>query len=177
MVVATTRIFLILAIVTSALLSGADVDRELIATPAWHQVGVAAWGDFSQRVALGNGRMLYPLEAVGSLLLALTAAFRLHFERSAPRVVHVLLDAAALLVLGVQVFTGKAASILIGVISMRDPAALQRAFEAFRYWGNLRGVCQLLALAAQAAALAVLCRNEKPTHPFFMRGQGLGNAR
>jgi hypothetical protein len=43
---------------------------------------------------------------------------------------------------------------------LSEPTVLQRAFEGFWYWGNLRAVCQVSAFLAQLAALAMLlCGN------------------
>lgn len=96
----TTRVVLILAIVTSGVLAGMNLDRALVAMPAWHQVGASAWADFSRHADLGNGRTLYPLEAFGSLLFALITAWRFHLDRNAPRSANILLDTAVLLLVG-----------------------------------------------------------------------------
>ena len=39
-----------------------------------------------------------------------------------------------------------------------DPAALQRAFDGFERWGNVRAVFQVLAFLANVWALAALAR-------------------
>lgn len=158
----TTRVLLILAIVTSGFLAGANVDRALVAMPAWHQVGAIAWADFSRHADLGNGRTLYPLEAFGSLFLTLAAALRFHLDRSTPRAAKVFLDAAVPLLIGGLIFTAKAAPIMLGISGPSDLPALQHAFEGFLYWGNLRGACQVLAFVIQTATLAVLWRKDNP---------------
>lgn len=157
-----TRIILILAILTSGFLAGTNVDRALVAMPAWHQVGPIAWADFSRHADLASGRILYPLEAFGSLLLTLATAVRFHLDRSTPRAAKVLLDAAASLSIGGLVFTAKAAPIMLGISGVSDPSALQHAFEGFWYWGNLRGACQVLSFVIQTATLAVLWRKDSP---------------
>lgn len=157
-----TRVFLVLAIVTSGFLAGLNIDRALVAMPAWHQVGANAWAEFSHHADLGNGRILYPLEAFGSLLLTLAAAIGFHIDRRVPRAATVLLDAAVLFLIGGLAFTAKAAPVMLDIEHMSDPAALQHAFEEFWYWGNLRGACQLLAFIAQTAALGMLWRRDDP---------------
>jgi hypothetical protein len=47
----------------------------------------------------------------------------------------------------------------LGIRHTCDPVALQRAFEAFHYWDNIRGICQVLAFVAELWALAVLTGN------------------
>jgi hypothetical protein len=67
---------------------------------------------------------------------------------------------AVLLAMGGLVLTIKAAPIMLGIRSLSEPTALQRAFEGFWYWGNLRAECQVSAFLAQLAALAMLlCGN------------------
>jgi hypothetical protein len=63
--------------------------------------------------------------------------------------------AAILSILGL-VLTLKAAPIMLSIRDMSDPGALRGAFEAFHYWGNMRGVCQVLAFVAQVWALTVV---------------------
>jgi hypothetical protein len=157
-----TRVFLVLAIVTSGFLAGLNIDRALVAMPAWHQVGANDWGEFSRHADLGNGRILYPLEAFGALLLTLVATIGYHIDRRVPRAATVLLDTAVLLLIGGLVFTAKAAPVMLSIEHMSDPGALQHAFEEFWYWGNLRGTCQVLAFIAQTAALGMLWRCDNP---------------
>ena len=48
----TTRIALILATLVSGLLAGFNLDRALVAMPAWNAVGAVAWAEFSRRADL-----------------------------------------------------------------------------------------------------------------------------
>jgi hypothetical protein len=56
------------------------------------------------------------------------------------------------------VITLKAAPIMLGVRDISDAAALQLAFDGFHFWGNIRGVCQVLVFVAQLWTVAVLLR-------------------
>ena len=60
-----TRNLLIAATLVGGLLAGADVDRALVAMRAWQQVGPEAWAAFCQHADLGNGLVLYRVEAFG----------------------------------------------------------------------------------------------------------------
>jgi len=151
-----TRSLLIAATLVSGWLAGGNVDRALVAMPAWQDVGAVAWAEFSRRADLGNGRFLYPLEALGGALLTLAAAISIHFERSARRAVALALYAAVLFAAAGLALTIKAAPIMLSIRDVTDSATLQRAFEGFWYWGNIRGACQVLAFAAQLLALAFL---------------------
>lgn len=153
-----TRLVLVFAIVSSGFLAGLNFDRTLVVMPAWHQAGANAWAVFSRHADLGNGRILYPLEGFGSLLLAVAAGIGIHADRNAPRAAAILLDLAVLLLVGGLVLTAKAAPVMLGIQYMSDPAMLQHAFEEFWYWGNWRGACQLMAFIVQTATLGVLSR-------------------
>src|SRR5438105_5051199 len=67
------RFWLFAATLLSGLLAGADLDRALVAMPAWQTAGPEAWAVFSRNADLGNGLVLYPLEAIGGALLILVA--------------------------------------------------------------------------------------------------------
>lgn len=155
---ATTRILLILATLIAGLLAGSNVDRAFVAMPAWQQIGALAWAEFSRHADLGNGLILYPIEAIGGALLTIAAAIMVHFDRSSSRAAAVLIYAAALFALGGLVLTVKAAPMMLGIRGLSELGALQRSFEEFWYWGNLRAACQVFAFLLQLAALAVLLR-------------------
>jgi hypothetical protein len=53
-----TRILLVLALLFSGLLAGGNIDRAFVTMPAWQQVGVTAWAEFSRCADLGNGLVL-----------------------------------------------------------------------------------------------------------------------
>jgi hypothetical protein len=157
-----TRTLTIIAVVFAGLLAGKDIDHALVAMPAWRQLDATAWAQFSRHADLGNGLILYPLEAFGGALFALAAALRAYFDRGVPHAARVLLYAAVALAVGGLVLTFKAAPIMLGIRGLNDPAALQAAFAAFWYWGNLRAVCQVLSFIALLAALAIMLRGVKP---------------
>jgi len=155
---ATTRGLLIAAAVFGGVLAGGNIDRALVAMPAWERVGTQGWAEFSRYADLGNGLFLYPIEAIGGALLVLAAAISFHFDRTAPPQAAVPLYAAVLLALAGLVLTLKAAPIMLGIRDMSDPAGLQASFEGFRFWGNLRGACQVTTFLLEVWALGVLPR-------------------
>jgi hypothetical protein len=155
---ATTRVLMIAATFASGLLAGGNIDRALVAMPAWKQVGAVGWAEFSRHADLGNGLLLYPIEAIGGALLTLAAAASYHFDGAVRRAVAIPLWAAVAFSLGGLVLTLEAAPIMLGVGKADDPAALQAAFEGFRSWGNIRGVCQVFQFAALTVAMGMLSR-------------------
>jgi hypothetical protein len=148
-----SRFILLLAILFSGTLAGGNIDRTFVAMPAWQLTGAMTWADFSRHADLGNGLILYPLEAIGSGLLTLIAAIGFHRDGTAPRRVLVPLYLAAFLAACGLVLTLKAAPIMLGIRRVSDPERLQKAFDAFWYWGNIRAACQISAFLALLAAL------------------------
>jgi hypothetical protein len=146
---------LIGATVLGGLLAGSNFDRALLAMPAWRRLGPTAWTDFSRHADLGNGLILYPVEAIGAALLTIAAAISIHFD-DAPALATWILNVAVVLAIGGLLLTVKAAPIMLGIRETTDPDKLRRAFDGFHYWGNLRAICQVLAFPALVLALAAL---------------------
>jgi hypothetical protein len=154
MISSRTRHLLIAAAVMGGLLAGADLDREVVAMPAWQRIGAEAWATFSRHADLGNGLVLYPVVAIGSFLLTLAATVSLHLDRAASGRIAFTLYGASLLAAAGLLCTLKAAPIMLGIAQLDDPAALRQAFEGFRHWGSVRAVYQVLAFLAAVWALA-----------------------
>jgi hypothetical protein len=161
MISARTSALLIAATVLSGLLAGGDLDRAIVAMPAWEQVGAPAWAEFSRHADLGNGLVLYPLEAIGAFLLILLATVSLYRDRAVKTLVMLPLCAAAVVATAGLLCTLKAAPIMLSVGHLSEPAALQQAFDGFRFWGDLRGMAQVLAFFATVWALAGARRSTK----------------
>jgi hypothetical protein len=128
MISARTRALLIAATVLSGLLAGGNLDRAIVAMPAWQQVGAPAWAEFSRHADLGNGLILYPLEAIGALLLILLATVSLYRDRAVKTPVMLPLCGAAVLATAGLICTLKAAPIMLSVGHLTEPAALRQAF-------------------------------------------------
>jgi hypothetical protein len=152
----TTRNLLVAATLVGGLLAGGDADRELVAMPAWQQVGPEGWAAFSRHADLGNGLLLYPLEAIGGTLLILGAALSMRRNQTAPRAAVVAIWTASVLALFGLALTLKAAPTMLGIKATADPQALRAAFEGFHFWGGLRSVCQVLAFFVMLLALGAL---------------------
>lgn len=153
---AIARIVLILAILFSGALAGGNIDRALVAMPAWQETGAVPWANFSRHADLGGGLVLYPVEAIGGALSILAAAIAFRFDQTTSRRVLVPICLALLFAAGGLLLTLKAAPIMLGINSDSEPAQLQQAFEGFWYWGNLRAVCQIAAFVALLLALPML---------------------
>jgi hypothetical protein len=153
---AVTRALIIGTIVVGAF-GGAMVDRAIVATPAWGQLGPEAWATYSRYADLGNGRIVYSIYGIGLAVLAIAAAISYRFDRDAPRRAGTPIYLAALGAIGVIATTIKAAPIMLGVPDLDTKVvALQDAFDQFTFWGlYIRGALGALALLASIWALAV----------------------
>jgi hypothetical protein len=155
-----TRAMIIGSIVIGAF-GGAIVDRAIVATPAWRELGAPAWAAYSRHADLGNGVVVYAIYSVGLAVLAIAAAISYRFDRGAPRSAGPPIYLAALSAIGVIASTIKAAPIMLGVPDLgNDVAALQDAFDQFTFWGlYIRGALATLALLASVWALAVYSKD------------------
>jgi len=156
-----TLSFVVAATAVSGLLAGTNIDGLIVQMPAWGQVGALAWATYSREADLGNGLVLYPLEAIGGALLTVCAAVAFYFDRTAPRSATIPIYAAVVLVLGGLLATTQAAPYMLSLREIgNDPAALQRAFDGFNRWGMVRAVFQILAFGANLWALVSVLRSK-----------------
>lgn len=150
---------------------GASFGRTIVEMPAWRHVGVAAWAAFSRAADLGNGKIVYAVEGIGSALLTLAAAICFRLSRTRPRSIAIPVYGAVLMKIGVLLVTTQAAPIMLSVPGLGDdPVALQRAFDAFDRWGNLRAVFVALGYFATLWALVAIVRISSGSGKGFLRG-------
>src|SRR5439155_6173384 len=69
------RVLAVVSTVLGGLLAGATIDRAIVGYPAWRRLGVVAWAQYSRNADLGNGRFVYPVLAIGAVVLSFIAAF------------------------------------------------------------------------------------------------------
>ena len=149
---------LIAATLLHGFLAGGNVERALVHMPAWRKLGPRAWAAFSRQADLGRGLVLYPLEAILGASLAVAAAIAFQFDPNAARAAALPLYLGAALALAGLLATTQAAPKMLSLRRLADDdlPGLQRAFDGFERWGNLRAVFQVLAFLANVWALAVL---------------------
>jgi len=149
--------FLVAALVVGGL--GASFGRTLIENPAWRQVGVKAWAEFSRAADLGNGEIVYPIEGIGGALLIVAAAISFRMSPRRPLSAAIPIYGAVLMKICVLLVTTQAAPIMLSVARIGDdPAVLQRAFDGFARWGNVRAVFVFLGYCADVWALVAILR-------------------
>lgn len=150
-----TRLLFAAAVVLSGVLAGGVIDRVIVGGPAWHELGAEAWAQYSRHADLGSGLVAYPIKGIGATLLIIAAAVSCYLESiRQPGVTIPLYCAVAFSVAGL-LLTIKAAPIMLGLPTLQDAAAIERAFDEFFVWGlYLRGSVDTLAFCAVALALS-----------------------
>jgi hypothetical protein len=136
------------------------LDRALVATPAWRELGVQAWADYSRHADLGIGDIVYPIGGIWLWALVFAAAVSHRVDHSAPRAAELPIYLAALSSVGAIITTIIAAPIMQGVGSLgNDPVGLHSAFARFTLWGvYIRGVFFTLSFLCTIWALVVTSR-------------------
>jgi hypothetical protein len=154
---------LIIAAIVVVGLFGSFLDRALVATPAWRDLGVQAWADYSRHADLHNGLIVYPIGAIPCWVLVFAAVLAYRLDRSAPQQAGVPIYLAALGALGAIVTTIVAAPVMMHVNQLSDTntAALRDAFETFTLWGvYVRGACFAAIFVCLVWALVTLFRHQ-----------------
>jgi hypothetical protein len=141
-------------------LFGWPLDRALVATPAWRELGVDAWASYSRHADLGAGDVVYPIAAGMLWLLVLAAAVTYRLDSSAPRSAGPPIYLAAVSTLGAIATTVVAAPTIQSVGRLGDDSAgLNHAFETFTFWGvYVRGACFVLIFVSTVWALVAMWR-------------------
>jgi hypothetical protein len=157
-----TRIVLWLAIaatIVNGLLAGGNVDRAIVARPAWSQIGFAAWADYSRHADLGNGQWFYPMMALGGTLLSVLAAVFFFINGRMPRRASwpIVLAAASMIVCLPISFIAAPFIQSLRHIGDQDVAALSRAFMGSFLWGRFQMALHVLGFFANIWSVVALC--------------------
>ncbi len=160
MITRRTWWLVIAATLVNSFLAAGNVNRAIVDMPAWQQTGPLAWAAFSRHADLATTAMiLYPFEAFVGTLLSIAAAISFRRDRVARRWASVLVYGAALMGIGGLLATTQAAPVMLSVRDLGENAvALQQALNAFQFWGNVRGVFQVLAFIANLFSLVAISR-------------------
>jgi hypothetical protein len=152
---------LVVAATMTGGLFGSLPDRALVATPAWRQLGVQAWADYSRHADLGTGNIVYPIGGILWWALIFAAVVSYRTDCSASRAAGLPIYLAALSSVGAIIATIIAAPTMQRVGSLgNDSAALQSAFDRFTLWGiYVRGAFFAVTFACTVWALVVICRD------------------
>ena len=147
------------ATIVNGLLAGGNVDRAIVARPAWSQIGLAAWADYSRHADLGNGQWFYPMMALGGTLLSLLAAVLfLSNSRMPRRASWPMLSAAAFMIVCLPI-SFRAAPFIQSLrhLGNQDVALLSRAFIGSFFWGRFQMALHVAGFFANIWSIAAFC--------------------
>jgi hypothetical protein len=139
------QLLLAAATVLTGLLAGETVDRLIVGFPAWQQVDILTWAEYSRNADLGNGVFVYPIEGIGSFLLLMTASVLLFRTKIIDRSYVVPVHLASVFAASALILTFFAAPFMLSIKNISDPASLQYAFNRFFYWSTFRGISLVLS--------------------------------
>jgi hypothetical protein len=152
--IAITRFLIVIACLMGGALAGGDVYRYIIEVPAWRHLNIDSWQKYSEHADLGNGLVLFPIEAIGSAIPLIVASI-IFLRNSTFKFSTWLLHLSTLFALIGLVFTFFAAPLMLNLPNIHDNDALiQETFNKFHFWGTLRAVAQLLSFFFSVLALA-----------------------
>lgn len=160
-----TLLLITIAGFTNGLLAGGNVDRLLVATPAWEDIGLKSWADFSRVADLGHGQIFYPVMALGSTTLAVLAAIIVIWKPSFPRGAFLPVALSAVFMIFALPFSLKAVPFMQSLRGIHDDdlIALARAFSGVHFYGQFQGYFHVFAFCAQLWAIAAMARSSDPT--------------
>jgi hypothetical protein len=163
--ISVTAMLIIAATVVSGLFSF-GLDRALVATDAWRDLGVQAWAEYSRHADLQNGLVVYPICAILCWALVFAVALAHRLDRSAPRQAGMPIYLAATGAVGTIVTTIVAAPVMLHVGRLTDTAALHDAFETFTLWGvYVRSACFAVIFVCLVWALVAYFRHQPTQQP------------
>jgi hypothetical protein len=157
---------LIIAATVVVGLFGSLLDRAAVATPAWRDLGVQAWANYSRHADLHNGLIVYSIGGISCWALVFAAALAYRLDRSAPRQAGLPIYLAAVAAIGAIVTTIVAAPVMmhVGQLSDTDTSALHNSFETFTLWGvYVRGICFAAIFVCLVWALVTYFRYQPAT--------------
>jgi hypothetical protein len=147
--IARLQFLVAIACILSGLLAGGDVYRYIIEVPSWRHLNLTGWAEYSRHADLGNGIILFPVEAIGSTIFLIAASILVLVNKSELRTVSIPVHIASFFALAGIVLTFFAAPLMLSLRTINnDPEFLRQVFTRFHFWGLLRAVAQVLSFFA-----------------------------
>lgn len=165
------RRLLVAGVVANALLVGAAGDQVIKQLPARHQIGVAAFSDYSQAADLSNGVPWYATLGIGAAVLTIFAVIAGVWVRPRRRALTAPLVVALVGTVAHSALTAVAAPLNFSQRdAVGDMAELTAIFDRFEQLTILRGALQAIVLAALVWALARSTGQPEHRQPPARRG-------
>jgi hypothetical protein len=159
----TTNCLAVGATLFGGLLAGVTANRALVQMPAWENVGVIPWANFTRAENLGRGVIFYPAIGLAALLLTAAAAIAFRFDRAARGSRGFPIYSAVALAIAWAVVTR---SVLVPAMfglkaAGNNPAELQRIFLMVARWSAINDALHLLTFGLNLWALTEILASPK----------------
>lgn len=150
---------IIAATILSGFLAGTTVDRFVVEFPAFKQLDISFWANYSRHADLGNGLFLYPAEGIGTFILLLASSIVILYNRGLYKNEAGPVHTAMLLSFAGIFFTAFAAPAMLSLKTIdNNTVLLQHAFDTFYFWSAWRAIAQVLCFFACVWALGKISR-------------------
>jgi len=143
-----TSWLLVLAVIDGGIIAGVSFDVALVKLLTRRRIGPVAYARFARGSDLGNGKVVYPVLGVLTLLLVVAATITAWVKHEPAAVMTPLLLALAFTVLH-SLCTAKAAPIMLSLAKAPDESKLlEQKLDRFAFWHSFRAVFQVAAFVA-----------------------------
>lgn len=161
MVSSVTKALVVGATFFGGILAGVTANRSLVQMPAWEEIGLIPWANFTRAENAGVGAIFYPVLGLLAILFTFAAAAAFRFDRATSGWPRRAIYSSALLTVAWAVVTR--ALLVPAMFSIRtarnDVVKLQQIFLTVERWSAVNDVLHVhtfsLNLLALAAALSV----------------------
>ena len=149
-------ILVLLNTILSGIIAGVSFDVAFVKLPTRKRIGAIAYAQFARGNDLGNGKIVYPILGIGSIVLVLSLNVVAFLQKQPTPVLFPVVLTIILTILH-SLCTGKAAPIMISLKNTPDEEkVLKKKLDAFTYWHALRTIFQLLTFFAVIWSLVAL---------------------
>lgn len=150
---------IMLACLISGIQAGGNIYRYLIEVPAWRELNIVNWGEYSRNADLRNGIILFPAQAILSFILLIIASIIIIKNKKLFNNLAFWFHTASIFSFLGLILTFFAAPIMLSVETMdNDPQLLKQTFDHFHFWGLLRAIAQVSSFLACVIGLTRLLR-------------------
>jgi hypothetical protein len=159
-----TRILSVGSALLGGLLAGMAANKVLVQMPAWGEVGLGPWLNFTRITDQGLGLLLFPIIGASALMMAIGAAVSFHLDHAAPQSGAVPSYAAAISAILALIVTivFLAPARLSLPTSTDNSTTLPQTFANIVRWWDLKALLHVITFGLSLWALAIILPPSAP---------------
>lgn len=144
---------LVVLVVVGGVIAGLSFDVALVKLPTRKRIGPVAYAQFARGNDLGNGKVLYPVLGIATLLLVAATAIAAWVNQISSQIALPITVVVVCTVLH-SLCSAKAAPIMLSLAKTPDtPKILKEKLDTFAFWHGFRAAFQMAAFIATLWAL------------------------